>query len=83
MWDEMYDMAISSFSELGSVCREAVEFHYDRMMRLSMSEEIIDKDERRMLASSKSTVKIDNGTRESMAFFDARALGRRWGVVMG
>ena len=50
--------------------------------RLLMSDKIIDKDERRMLVSTTSTVYpgiIDNGARESMAFFDARALGRRWG----
>ena len=42
--------------------------------RLSMREETIDKDERRMLVSTTRTVypgMMDNGTRESMAFFDA------------
>jgi hypothetical protein len=35
-----------------------------------------------MLVSTMSTVypgMIDNGTRESIFFFNARALGRRWG----
>jgi hypothetical protein len=35
-----------------------------------------------MLVSTTRTVypgMMDNGTRESMDFFDARALGRRWG----
>ena len=49
-----------------------------------MREETIDsdKDERRMFVSMTRTVYLgmmDNGTREPMAFFDARALGRRWG----
>jgi hypothetical protein len=50
--------------------------------RLSMREEIIDKDERSMLVSTTRTVypgMMDNGTLKSMAFFDARALGRRRG----
>ena len=50
--------------------------------RFSMREEIIDKDESKMLVSMTRTVypgMIDNGSRESMAFFDARALGQRWG----
>ena len=50
--------------------------------RLSVREEIIDKDDRSMLVSTTRTEYpgiIDNGTRESTAFFDARTLGRRWG----
>ena len=50
--------------------------------RLLTSKEIIDKDERRMLVSTTRAVypgMIDKGTRKSMALFDARALGRRWG----
>jgi hypothetical protein len=47
-----------------------------------MREEIIDNDDRRMLVSTMRTVyprMIDNGTRESMAFLGAQALGRRRG----
>ena len=47
-----------------------------------MREETIDNDERRMLVSTTRTVypgMMDSRTRESMVFFDARALGRRWG----
>ena len=89
MWDEMYDMAASAASPSWEVFAErpssSIMTGRGMMMvqwRLSMSEEIIDKDERRMLVSTTSTVYpgiIDNGARESMAFFDARALGRRWG----
>lgn len=50
--------------------------------RLSMREETIDKDERRILVSKTRTVypeMMDNGARESIVFFDTRALGRQWG----
>ena len=46
--------------------------------RLLTSEEIIDKDERRMLVSTTRAVylwMIDNRTQKSIAFFDAWALG--------
>ena len=89
MWDEMYDMAVPAASPSWEVFAErpssSIMTGRGMMMvqrRLSMSEETIVKDERRMLVSTTSTVysgMIDNGTRESMAFFDARALGRRWG----
>ena len=49
---------------------------------MTWRQEIIDKDERSMLVSTTRTVypgMIDNGTRESMSFFDGRAPGRRWG----
>jgi hypothetical protein len=89
MWDEMYDMAVSAASPSWEVFAErpssSIMTGRGIMMvqqRLSMSEETIDKDERRMLVSTTSTVypgMIANGTRESMAFFDPRVLGRRWG----
>jgi hypothetical protein len=50
--------------------------------RLSMREETIDKDERRMLVSTTRTVypgMMDNRIRESTVFLDAWTLGRRWG----
>jgi len=50
--------------------------------RLSMREETIDKEERRMLVSTTRTVypeMMNNGALESMVFFGAWALGRRWG----
>lgn len=50
--------------------------------RLSIKEETVEKDERRMLVSTTSTVypgMMDNGARESVPFFGTRALGRRWG----
>ena len=87
MWDEMYDIAVSAASPSWEVFAErpssSIMTGRGIMMvqrRLSMSEEIIDKDERRMLVSTTSTVypgMIVNGTRESVAFFDARALERR------
>jgi hypothetical protein len=87
MWDEIYDKALSAASLSWEVFAErpssSIMTGRGIMMvqrRLSMSEEIIDKDERRMLVSTTRTVypgMIDNATRESMAFFDARALGRR------
>lgn len=50
--------------------------------RLSMRAETINRDERRTLVSTTRTVypgTMDNGTREPVVFFGARALGRRWG----
>ena len=49
-----------------------------------MREETIDKEERRMLVLTVTTrteypEMMDSGTPESMAFFDAWALGRQWG----
>ena len=49
--------------------------------RLSIREETIDKDERRILVSTTRTVypgMMDKGAREPTACFGARALGRRW-----
>lgn len=89
MWDEMYVMAVSAASPSWEVLAERPSSSImtrSGMMtvqrRVSMREEIIDKDERSMLVSTTRTVypgMIDNGARESMAFFDAWALGRRWG----
>ena len=89
MWDEMYVMAVSAASPSWEVLAErpssSIMTGRGMMMvqrRLSMREETIDNDERRMLVSTTRTVypgMMDNGTREPMAFFDARALGRRWG----
>ena len=85
----MYDMAKSAASPSWEVLAErpSSSIMTGRGMimvqrRLSMRDEIIDKDERSMLVSTTRTVYpgiIDKGTRESIAFFDVRALGRRWG----
>jgi hypothetical protein len=90
MWDEMYDtgIAVSAASPSWEVFAErpSSSIMTGRGMmvqrRFLMSEGIIDKDERRMLVYTTSTVyleMIDNGTRGSMAFFDERAVGQRWG----
>ena len=89
MWDEIYVMAVLAASPSWEVFAErpssSIMTGRGMMMvhrRLSMREEIIDKDERRMLVSITRTVypgMMDNGTRASMVFFDARALGRRRG----
>ena len=89
MWVEMYVMAVSAASPSWEVLAErpssSIITGRGIMMvqqRLSMSEEIIDKDERRMLVSTTRTVypaTMDKRTRESTVFFNARVLGRRWG----
>ena len=85
----MYAMAVSAASPSCEVLAErpSSSIMTGRGMmivqqRLSMREETIDKEERRMLVSTTRTEypgMMDSGTRESMVFFDARALGRRWG----
>ena len=89
MWDEIYVMAVSAASPSWEVLAErpssSITTGSGMIMvqrRLSMREEIIDNDDRRMLVSTTRTVYpgiIDDGTRESMAFLDARARGRRRG----
>ena len=86
MCDETYVMAVSAASPSWEVLveRPSSSIITGRGMimvqrRLSKREEIIDKDESRMLVSTTRTVypgMIVNGTRESMAFFGVRALGR-------
>ena len=89
MWDEIYVMAVSAASPSWEVLAERPSSSITKgsgmimvQCKLSMREEIIDNDDRRMLVSTMRTVYpgiIDDGTRESMAFLGARALGQQQG----